>query len=87
MEQIAASLKELRQATEDVGLKQEAIRQAQAELAKMRIESLATRTQIEAMQRTLSEFSAKNAAAQIDRDEMQKLIKELNAELAKLRAR
>ena len=39
-QEIAESLKELRRATEELGLKQEAIRQAQAEIAKMRIESL-----------------------------------------------
>ncbi|HEU4692535.1 MAG TPA: M56 family metallopeptidase, partial [Vicinamibacterales bacterium] len=40
--QIAESLEELRRATVEVGLKQEALRQAQAELAKMKVESLAT---------------------------------------------
>ena len=39
------------------------------------------------MQKTLSEFSAKSAASQLDRREMQKLIDELSAELAKLRVR
>ena len=86
-QQIAESLEELRRATAEVGLKQEAIRQAQAEVAKMRIESLADRTQIEAMQQALSEFSAKKAAAQFDSREMQKAIDELSKELAKLRAR
>jgi hypothetical protein len=86
-QEIAESLNELRRATEDVGLKQEAIRQAQAEIAKMRIESLATKTQIEAMQKSLSDFSAKRAAAQFDRQEMQRLIGELSRELAKMRAR
>ena len=86
-QQIAESFEELRRATEEVGLKQEAIRQAQAEMAKMRIESLAAKAQIEVMQKTLSEFSAKSAASQFDRREMQKLLDELSAELAKLRAR
>jgi beta-lactamase regulating signal transducer with metallopeptidase domain len=86
-QQIAESFEELRRATEEVGLKQEAIRQAQAEIAKMRIESLTAKAQIEVMQKTLSEFSAKSAASQLDRREMQKLIDELSAELAKLRAR
>jgi beta-lactamase regulating signal transducer with metallopeptidase domain len=86
-EQIAASLEELRRATRDVGLKQEALRQAQAEVAKMKIESAAVRTQLELMQKALSDFSAKKAAAQFDSREMQKLIDELNAQLLKLRAR
>jgi hypothetical protein len=86
-QEIGESLKELRRATEEVGLKQEAIRQAQAEIAKMRIESLATKTQIEVMQKTLSEFSAKTAGSQIDRQEMQKLIEELSRELGQLRVR
>jgi beta-lactamase regulating signal transducer with metallopeptidase domain len=86
-QEIAESLEQLRQATREVGLKQEAIRQAQSELAKMRIESLVTKAQIEAMQKTLSDFSAKTAASQFDRKEMQRLIDELNAELSKLRAR
>ena len=86
-QQIAESFEELRRATKEVGLKQEAIRQAQAEIAKMRIESLTAQAQIEVMQKTLSEFSAKSAASQLDRREMQKLIDELSAELAKLRAR
>jgi beta-lactamase regulating signal transducer with metallopeptidase domain len=86
-QEIAESLKELRRATEEVGLKQEAIRQAQAEMAKMRIDSVAIRTQIEAMQKTLSEASAQTAAPQFDRREMQKLIDELSKELEKLRAR
>ena len=86
-QQIAESLEELRRATKEVGLKQEAIRQAQAEIAKMRIESLTAKAQIEVMQKTLSDFSAKSAASQLDRREMQKLIDELSAELAKLRAR
>ena len=84
---IAESFEELRRATEEVGLKQEAIRQAQAEMAKMRIESLAAKAQIEVMQKTLSEFSAKSAASQLDGREMQKLLDELSAEIAKLRAR
>ena len=86
-QQIAESFEELRRATEEVGLEQEAIRQAQAEIAKMRIESLAARTQFEVMQKTLSEFSAKSAASQLDSREMQKLLDELSAELAKLRVR
>jgi beta-lactamase regulating signal transducer with metallopeptidase domain len=86
-QQIAASFEELRRATQEVGLKQEALRQAQAEVAKMRIEALAARTQIEAMQKVLSEFSAKKAASQFDSREIQKLIDDLSAELAKLRAR
>jgi len=86
-QQIAESFEELRRATEEVGLEEEAIRQAQAEIAKMRIESLAARTQFEVMQKTLSEFSAKSAASQLDSREMQKLLDELSAELAKLRAR
>ena len=53
----------------------------------MRIESLAARTQFEVMQKTLSEFSAKSAASQLDSRETQKLLDELRAELAKLRAR
>jgi predicted nucleic acid-binding Zn-ribbon protein len=48
----------LGRATEELGLKQEAIRQAQAEISKMRIESLASKAQIEAMQKALSEMSA-----------------------------
>ena len=86
-QQIAESFEELRRATNEVGLKQEAIRQAQAEIAKMRIESLTAKAQIEVMQKTLSDFSAKSAASQLDRREMQKLIDELSAELAKLHAR
>jgi chromosome segregation ATPase len=86
-QEIAESLEQLRQATRDLGLKQEAIREAQAELAKMRVEALANKTQIDVMQKTLSEFSAKSAAAQFDRQEMQKLIDELNKELSKLRGR
>jgi chromosome segregation ATPase len=86
-QQIADSLEELRRATADIGVKQEALRQAQAELAKMRIESLANKTQVEAMQKALSDFSAKSAASQFDRREIQKLIDEMSAELAKLRAR
>jgi hypothetical protein len=86
-QQITDSLEELRRATADIGVKQEALRQAQAEIAKMRIESLSGKAQIEAMQNTLSEFSARSAASQLDRREMQKLIDELSAELAKLRAR
>jgi hypothetical protein len=39
------------------------------------------------MQKALSDFSAKKAAAQFDSREMQKLIDELNAQLLKLRAR
>ena len=86
-QEIGESLKELRRATEEVGLKQEAIRQAQAEIAKMRIESLATKAQIDIMQKRLSEFSAKTAASQIDRQEMEKLIEELSRALGQLRAR
>ena len=56
-------------------------------MAKMRIESLAAKEQIEVMQKTLSEFSAKSAASQLDSREMQKFIDELSTELAKLRAR
>ena len=55
--EIAASLEELRRATEEVSLKQEAIRQAQAEIAKMRVEALANKTQIEAMQKALQDLN------------------------------
>jgi beta-lactamase regulating signal transducer with metallopeptidase domain len=87
MQQMDESFKELRRATEEVRIKQEAIRQAQAEVAKMRTESLAARTQIEAMQKALSDFSAKKAASQFDSREVQKLIDDLTAQLAKLRVR
>ena len=86
-QQIADSLEQLHEATKELGLKQEAIRQAQAELAKMRLESLASKAQVETMQKALSDFSAKSAAQQFDRQQMQKLIDELNAELAKMRVR
>ena len=86
-EQIAASLEELRRATDDMGLRREALRQAEAELAKMKVDALAAGKQVEAMQKVLSEFSAKNAASQFDRQQMQKLIDDLSAELAKMRAR
>ena len=85
-QQIAESLEQLHEATRELGLKQEAIRQAQAELAKMRLESLASKAQVETMQKALSDFSAKSAQ-QFDRQQMQKLIDELNAELAKMRVR
>ena len=57
MQQIADSLQELRRATDDVAIKQEAIRQAQAEIAKMRIDTLATRTQLEMMQKEIDELN------------------------------
>ena len=57
MQQIADSLQELRRATDDVATKQEAIRQAQAEIAKMRIDTLATRTQMEVMQKEIDELN------------------------------
>ena len=57
-EQIAASLEELHRATRDVGLKQEALRQAQAEVAKMKIESAAVKTQIEEMQKVIDDLHA-----------------------------
>ena len=60
---------------------------AQAEIAKMRVDALANKTEIEAMQKSLSDFSAKGAAMQFDRQEMQKLIEELSRELGKLRTR
>jgi beta-lactamase regulating signal transducer with metallopeptidase domain len=85
--QISESLDELRRATTELGFKQEAIRQAQAELAKMKIDSVATKAQIDALQRTLLEFSASKAAAQFDQQKMQKLIDDLSAELAKIRVR
>jgi hypothetical protein len=53
----------------------------------MRIESLAAKVQIEVMQKTLSDFSAKSAASQFDRREMQKMLDELSAEISKLRDR
>ena len=56
--QIAASLEELHRATRDVGLKQEALRQAQAEVAKMKIESAAVKTQIEEMQKVIDDLNA-----------------------------
>lgn len=86
-QEIAESLMELRRATEELGLKQEAIRQAQVEMSKMRLDSVATKAQIEAMQKTLSEFAAKTAASQIDRQEMQRLIEQLSRELGQLRGR
>jgi Rod binding domain-containing protein len=86
-QEIAESLNQLREATKELGLKQEAIRQAQAEIAKMRLESLVTRTQIEAMQKALSDFSAKSVASQLNSREMQKMLDELSAELSKMRAR
>ena len=57
MQQIADSLQELRRATDDVAIKQEAIRQAQAEIAKMRVATLATRTQMEVMQKEIDELN------------------------------
>jgi beta-lactamase regulating signal transducer with metallopeptidase domain len=86
-QQISDSLDQLREATKELGLKQEAIARAQAEIAKMRVDALANKTEIEAMQKSLSDFSAKGAAMQFDRQEMQKLIEELSRELGKLRTR
>jgi peptidoglycan hydrolase CwlO-like protein len=86
-QQIAESFDDLRRASDDLNTKQAALAQAQADLAKMRLETLASKAQIEIIQKTLSDFSAKTAASQFDSREMQKLIDELSEQVRRLRAR
>ena len=61
-QQITASFDDLRRAMEEINAKQEALHQAEAELVKMRIETLANKTQIEAIRKAIEDLSAKSAS-------------------------
>ena len=64
-QELKRSFDDLRRATETVNAKQEALRQAQAELAKMQRETQARNTQIEAIRRAMAELSAAMASSRL----------------------
>jgi len=89
-EQLTKSFDDLRRATQDIIAKQEALRLAQAELAKMRLETLAKDTQIEAIRRSVAELSAAMTSARLGQLKDEALRKEIEAirkQIEALRAR
>jgi beta-lactamase regulating signal transducer with metallopeptidase domain len=66
-EQLGASFEDLRRAMTEINEKQTALQQAQAEVAKMRVEALAADTKIEAVRNALAELIAKSAALRKDK--------------------
>jgi beta-lactamase regulating signal transducer with metallopeptidase domain len=89
-EQLGASFEDLRRAMMEINEKQSALQQAQAELAKMRVETLAANTKIEAVRNALVELVARSAALRkelLDDAEMRKQIESVRQALEDLRVR
>jgi len=88
-EQMAAGFEDLRRATEEINAKQEALRQAQAELTKMRLETLAARTRIEAVRKAVEELSAATSAqpGRLDDATLRKQLETIVKEIEELGAR
>ena len=75
--QLAAGFEDLRRATEEINARRDALRQAQAELAKMRLETLAAHTQMEALRRAVGELSSTATSAELGRLNEEALRKQL----------
>ena len=89
-EQLTKSFDELRRATQDIKVRQEALRQVEAEIAKMRVEVLARNTQIEAIQRSMAELAAATKAeqlGQLQQEALRKQIEAIRTQMESLRAR
>jgi beta-lactamase regulating signal transducer with metallopeptidase domain len=89
-EQLTRSFDDLRRATQEIIARQEALHQAEAELVKMRLETLAKNTQLEAMRRSMAELSAAMNAEQLGQLKEEALRKQLEAvrkQIDDLRAR
>ena len=89
-EQLTKSFDELRRATQDIKVRQEALRQAEAEIAKMRLEVLARNTQIEAIQRSMAELAAATKAeqlGQLQQEALRKQVEAIRKQMESLRAR
>ena len=89
-QELKRSFDDLRRATETVNAKQEALRQAQAELAKMQRETQARNTQIEAIRRAMAELSAAMASSrlgQLKEEALRKEIEAIRKQMENLRAR
>ena len=85
---MAAGFEDLRRATEEINTKQETLRQAQAELARMRLETLASRTTIEALRKAVEELSAAATSAQpgrLDDATLQKLLETIMRQVEQVR--
>ena len=80
----------MRRATEEISRKQAALRQAEAELVKMRVETLAHNTQIEAIRKAIEELSEKIGSLQtpqLDGRDSLKQLEALSEEIEKMRKR
>ena len=89
-EQLARSFDDLHRATQEIIARQEALHQAEAELVKMRLETLAKNTQIEAMRKSMAELSEAMKAEQLGQLKEEALRKQLEAvrkQIDDLRAR
>ena len=89
-QELMRSFDDLRRATEIVNAKQEALHRAQAELAKMQVETLAKNTQIEAIRKAMAELSAAMASTrlgQLKEEALRKEIEAIRTQMESLRAR
>lgn len=89
-QQLFEGFEQLRHATEDINAKQQALVEAQAELQKMRIDSLSTKAQLDAVRAAVEELSAKSGAlrsSQIDVSELQKQLDSIRKALGDLKPR
>jgi hypothetical protein len=90
MQELARGFEELNRATADIAARQQALVEAQAELQKMRIESLSRKTQIEAVRKAVVEMATKASllrGAQIDAKELQKQLESVTKALEDLNPR
>jgi beta-lactamase regulating signal transducer with metallopeptidase domain len=89
-EQLTASFEDLRRATTEINEKQQALQQAQADVAKMRVETLAANAKIEAIRQAIVELSAKSAAlrnGQLDEAAIRKQLESIRQAIEDLNAR
>ena len=77
-------------ASDDIRMKQNALQEAQAEVAKMRLETLAAKTQIEVIRNAIEQLAAASKSAplnQLDETQLRKELDEVLKQIEKLRAR
>jgi len=80
----------VQRAAGEIRLKQEALHQAQADLVKMRLETLANNTQIEVIRKAIEGLAVASKAAplnQVDEAQLRKEIDAIITQIEKLRAR
>jgi uncharacterized coiled-coil DUF342 family protein len=89
-EELTKGFEDLRRATEDINAKQAALYEAEAELKKMQLKTLAADAQIKALGKSMEQLAAASKAVplnQLDEAQFRQKIDELIKQIETLRAR